>query len=143
MDSTTSGKFDPSRGDRYGLLANNILAILQVTHLSPFVSMAALVLVGACTNEFDGLLQGYLTDSYPAYAASANAPLAVLRGILSGSFPIFAETFFSGLGANVAASILAAIATLYCGVAIWFWKRAVQIREASHFAASTLDEAET
>jgi hypothetical protein len=92
--------------------------------------------VGACTNEFDGLLQGYLTDSYHAYAASANAPLAVLRGILSGSFPIFARPMFSGLGANVAVSILAAIATMFCGVAIWFWMCGAQMREASRFAVS-------
>lgn len=80
--------------------------------------MVALVFVGACTNEFDGILQGYLTDAYAMYAASANAPLAVLRGILSGTFPIFAKQMFSGLGSNISASILAGVATIFCGVAV-------------------------
>ena len=98
--------------------------------------MMALVFVGACTNEFDGILQGYLTDAYEMYAASANAPLAVLRGILSGAFPIFAKQIFSGLGSNVDASILAAVATVFCGVAAWFWMYGATTREASPFAVS-------
>ncbi len=106
----------------------------KVSHVSPFISIASLVLVGAATNEFDGILQGYLTDSYAAYAASANAPLAFLRAMLSGSFPIFAKQMFTGLGSNVAASILAGLATIFCFVAAWFWRYGAQIRESSRFA---------
>ncbi|KAK3629308.1 hypothetical protein LTR56_013033 [Elasticomyces elasticus] len=105
-------------------------------NISPFVSITALVFVGACMNEFDGLLQGYLADAYEMYAASANAPLAVLRGILSGSFPIFAKQMFSGLRSNRAASILAAVATVFCGVAVWFWMYGEATREASPVAVS-------
>lgn len=73
-----------------------------------------LALVGFCTNESDTILAGYLTDSYTIYAASANAPLAFLRAVLSAVFPLFAEHMFTSLGANVASLILAALATLFC-----------------------------
>ncbi|KAK4898336.1 hypothetical protein LTR49_027818 [Elasticomyces elasticus] len=96
----------------------------------------ALVFVGACMNEFDGLLQGYLADACEMYAASANAPLAVLRGILSGSFPTFAKQMFSGPRSNAAASILAAVATVFCGVSVWFWMYGEATREASPVAVS-------
>ena len=101
--------------------------------------MASLILVGACTNEFDGILQGYLTDSYAAYAASANAPLAFLRAGLSGSFPIFGRQMFSNLGSNVAGSILAIIATLFCFIAFWFWKNGAKTREKSKYTVDIED----
>ncbi|KAK5947121.1 hypothetical protein PMZ80_001268 [Knufia obscura] len=102
--------------------------------ISPYVSLAAVVLVGACTNEFDGILQGYLTDSYATYAASANAPLAALRAALSGSFPIFGRQMFSNLGSNLAGTVLAIIATIFCFITFWFYKRAAITRENSKFA---------
>jgi hypothetical protein len=108
----------------------------KAQHISSLVSIAALTLVGACTNEFDGILQGYLTDSYTSYAASANAPLAFLRGILSAVFPMFGEQMFVGLGSNVSGSILAAIATAFCGIAVWFWFYGTEARERSEFAVS-------
>lgn len=111
-----------------------------VNGISPFVSIAALLFVGACTNEFDGILQGYLTDSYTAYAASANASLAFLRAILSGSFPIFSRQMFKNLGSNIATSILAIIATLFCGIALWFMKYGAQFREKSKYAVSMEDD---
>lgn len=103
-------------------------------NISPYISLASLIVVGACTNEFDGILQGYLTDSYAAYAASANAPLAFLRAMLSGSFPIFGKQMFSNLGSNIAGSILAGIATTFCFIAFWFWRRGASVREKSKYA---------
>ncbi|KAK5087798.1 hypothetical protein LTR05_002013 [Lithohypha guttulata] len=105
--------------------------------ISPYVSLAAIVLVGACTNEFDGILQGYLTDSYATYAASANAPLAALRATLSGSFPIFGRQMFTNLGSNIAGSVLAGIATIFCFIMYWFYKRAEITREKSKYAVHT------
>jgi hypothetical protein len=110
--------------------------------ISPLVSIAALTLIGACTNEFDGILQGYLTDSYTSYAASANAPLAFLRGILSAVFPMFGEQMFVGLGSNLSGSILAAIATAFCGIAVWFWNYGAKARERSKYAVSEVEPAD-
>ena len=81
-------------------------------------------------------MQGYLTDSYTDYAASANAPLACIRGILSAVFPIFGEQMFEILGSNVSGSILAAVATVYCLVALWFWRNGARARERSRFAVT-------
>lgn len=103
-------------------------------NISPLVSIASLTLIGACTNEFDGILQGYLTDCYTDYAASANAPLAFIRGILSAIFPMFGEQMFSGLGSNISGSILAAIASVFCFIAAWFWKSGANARERSKYA---------
>jgi len=109
-------------------------AMSQASDLSPFVSLGSLVLVEACLNEFDGILQGYLTDAYTMYAASANAPLAFLRGLLSGSFPIFGRQMFQGLGSNVSGSILASIASIFCFTALWFCQNNKGIRESSSYA---------
>ena len=84
-------------------------------------------------------MQGYLTDSYTDYAASANAPLACIRGILSAVFPMFGEQMFEGLGSNVSGSILAAIATVFCFVAVWFWRHGADARERSRFAVTFND----
>jgi len=115
----------------------------KAREVSPLVSVAALTLIGACTNEFDGILQGYLTDCYTSYAASANAPLAFLRGMLSAVFPMFGEQMFTGLGSNVSGSILAAIATAFCGIAVWFWNYGVKARERSKYAVSEPGTAES
>jgi hypothetical protein len=109
---------------------------IQTHQISSLVSIAALTLIGACINEFDGVLQGYLTDSYTSYAASANAPLAFLRGILSAVFPMFGEQMFAGLGNNVSGSILAAIASAFCVIAAWFWRYGAKARERSEYAVS-------
>ena len=113
-----------------------MLTNIQAPGISPLVSIAALTLIGGCINEFDGTLQGYLTDSYTDYAASANPPLACIRGILSAVFPIFGEQMFDDLGSNVSGSILAAIATIFCFVAVWFWRHGADARERSTFAVT-------
>jgi hypothetical protein len=87
--------------------------------------------MGFALNEFDGVLVGYLTDTYGSITGSALAPLSLLRALLSGIYPLFARQFFRGLGGNVAGSIIAAVATAYCGVAALFWIFGKRIRLAS------------
>jgi hypothetical protein len=103
----------------------------RVGQISPWISIIALIPVGFATNEFDQVLSGYLCDTYSTIAGSANAPLAFLRAMLSAAYPLFAAHMFSGLGNNVAGSILATLATLYCLVAWAFWQYGSKIREAS------------
>lgn len=105
-----------------------------VITVSPFVSMSALVIVGFAASEFDYVLSGYLTDTYGSWAASANAPLAIMRATLSGVMLLFGTAMFKDVGNNGAASILAGIATAYCIVAFGFWKFGRRIREHSKFA---------
>jgi hypothetical protein len=103
----------------------------RVGNVSPWISIVALVPLGFAANEFDQVLTGYLCDTYSTIAGSANAPLAFLRAILSAAYPLFATKMFAELGNNVAVSILAALATMYCVVAWAFWKYGKAIREAS------------
>lgn len=105
-----------------------------VNGISPWVSIASLVFVGFSVVEFDNVLCGYLCDTYASYAGSANAPMAFLRAMLSGCFPLFGHKLFHGLGANNALFILASVATAYCGVAFIFGRFGRSIRARSPFA---------
>lgn len=103
------------------------------------VSAIGLVLVGYACNEFDAVLAGYLADSYLTYAASGYAALAMLRSLMSGAFPLFAQQMFDGLGSNVAASIIAAVATVFCIVPPIFTRYGKRIRARSKFARYSLE----
>jgi hypothetical protein len=102
------------------------------------VSTASLVLIGYGINEFDAVLAGYLADSYLNFAASGFAALSLVRSLMSAAFPLFATTMFGGLGANVAASILAALATVFCIVPPLFTRYGKKIRARSKFARYSL-----
>ena len=104
------------------------------------VSMLSLVLVGFAANEINYTLSGYLADTYTVYSASAFASLAFLRALMSGTFPLFGHALFSRLGTNVAGSIVAAIATIFCVAAavvlLYFGKT---LRERSPLAGRSLE----
>ncbi|KAJ5541494.1 hypothetical protein N7494_006570 [Penicillium frequentans] len=102
------------------------------------VSTASLVLIGYSINEFDAVLAGYLADSYLSFAASGFAALSLVRSLMSGAFPLFATQMFDGLGANVAASVLAALATVFCIVPPLFTRYGKKIRARSKFARYSL-----
>lgn len=102
--------------------------------MSPWVSIVGLMPIGFATNEFDNSLTAYLTDTYSSVAGSALAPTSVMRSLLSGIYPLFAARMFRNLGNNNAATILAIVATLYCGVAVAFWKYGRRLREMSPYA---------
>ncbi|KAL8677047.1 MAG: hypothetical protein Q9186_006494 [Xanthomendoza sp. 1 TL-2023] len=99
-----------------------------------FCSVVSLTFVGFAANEFPVVLEGYLIDTYTTYAASALVPCGVLRNVLSAVLPLFGREMFEALGANVASSILAAAATVFCVVPWVFWKYGKKIRESSPYA---------
>ncbi|KAK5742810.1 hypothetical protein LTR17_003058 [Elasticomyces elasticus] len=107
-----------------------------VPNITPWASIAALMLISYGVVEFDNVLSGYLTDAYTSYAASANAPVAFLRATLSGVFPLFGRQLFDGLGNNNALFMLAGVATCFCGVAVWFAYYGKKLRQRSPFASS-------
>lgn len=109
-----------------------------LVHVSPGVSVTSLALIGFSAVEFDSVLSGYLTDSYLEHAAIANAPLAFLRAILSGTFPLFGTPYFNAVGPNVAVFILAGLATIFVGVAALFGKYGKTLRVKSRFAEATM-----
>ena len=56
--------------------------LLQAANLSPYISLSALILVGACTNEFDGILQrfSWLVYSIIAVILSRAGELTLVSG---------------------------------------------------------------
>lgn len=106
------------------------------TH-SPLISIAALMPLGFAINEFDYVLIGYLCDTYTTDAGSANAPMNLVRAVLIAVYPLFGPSIYKSLGNNVASSILAAVATGYCFVALAFWKYGMQLRERSSWVRRT------
>ncbi|KAJ5643644.1 uncharacterized protein N7484_006151 [Penicillium longicatenatum] len=98
------------------------------------VPTLSLVLVGYALTELDTVLYAYISDSYLSYSASATAAVAFMRGLLSATFPLFTKQMFSKLGANIAMSILATVATIFCIVPPLFLCYGEEIRRRSHFA---------
>ncbi|RAH54108.1 MFS multidrug transporter [Aspergillus piperis CBS 112811] len=103
------------------------------------VPTVSLVLIGYALNEFDTVLYGYLADSYLSYSASGTAAVQLVRAGMSGAFPLFTRQMFDGLGANVAASLLAALATVFCSVPLLFLLYGERIRAKSRFAKHSLE----
>lgn len=98
------------------------------------VSMLGLVLIGFATNDFAVVLFGYITDSYTTYAASAVSSLSLSRTIAAAVFPLFTTQMYEGLGANVATSIIAAVATLFAFTPFLFFRYGKKLREKSKYA---------
>lgn len=109
------------------------------SHASWVVPTISLILVGYALNEFDAVLAGYLADSYLSYAASGFGALALLRSLLSACFPLFARKMFEDLEFNIAGSVLAGMATIFCIVPPLFSKYGERIRERSKFATYSFE----
>ncbi|KAL4863478.1 hypothetical protein BDV12DRAFT_26905 [Aspergillus spectabilis] len=103
-------------------------------HVHWIASMFGLIPIGFAATEFSFTLSGYIADSYTIYASSGMAVVAFLRGIASGCMPLFAYPMYSGLGPNVATSIIAAIATAFCFTPWVFLNFGKRLRESSRFA---------
>ncbi|KAL4950534.1 major facilitator superfamily domain-containing protein [Aspergillus filifer] len=110
-----------------------------MVHVHWIASIFGIALIGFAANEFSFTLSGYIADAYTVYAGSAMTPTAVLRGIAAGCMPLFAYPMYSGLGSNVASSILAAVATVYCITPYVFLKYGKRLRERSPFARYTME----
>jgi len=95
--------------------------------------------VGFAANEFAYTLNAYLSDSYTIYASSSLTALAFLRGVVSGVMPLFAHHMFTGLGSNVAGSVIAAVATLFCVMPFVFFRYGKSMREKSRFARQSVE----
>ena len=111
-----------------------------VLHVHWIVSMIGLVLVGYATNDLSYILFGYLTDSYGPYTASACAALSLSRTLMAAIFPLFTYTMYSGLGGNLATSIFAAIATMFCITPVVFIRYGRKLRGMSRFAKADDDD---
>lgn len=112
--------------------------IPPAVHVHWLISTAALIIIGCAVNEFDSVLASYLADSYLGYAASGFAAVQLLRSSMSAAFPLFATYMYNALGANVASSILAALATVFCILPPLFSRYGRRIQGMSKFAKHSL-----
>ncbi|KAL8934262.1 MAG: hypothetical protein Q9216_005991 [Gyalolechia sp. 2 TL-2023] len=79
----------------------------------------------------------HLADSHTLFAGSALSGLALLRSLYSAVFPLFTGPMYRNLGPNMASTILAVVATLFCVCPVLFVKYGKGIRAASPFARSS------
>ncbi|KAJ0413498.1 major facilitator superfamily domain-containing protein [Aspergillus carlsbadensis] len=110
-----------------------------LVHVHWIASMFGLVLIGFAATEFSYTLSGYTADSYTIYASSGMAVTGVLRALAQGCLPLFAYPMYSGLGSNVATSLIAAVATVFCITPYIFLKHGKRLREKSPFARYTAE----
>lgn len=106
----------------------------RVTNVPWSVSMIGLVLIGFSANDFSYVLFGYATDSYGEYAASAVSSISLMRTLAAAVFPLFTHQMYTGLGSNVATSILAAVASLFAFTPILFLKYGERLRHRGKYA---------
>jgi hypothetical protein len=107
-------------------------------HIPWVVSMVGLVSIGFALNEIEYTLNGYLTDSYTGFASSAVAALSCTKAWVSGCLPLFGHQMFSELGPNIAGSIVAAFATVFCLTPVVFFRYGKAMRTRSKFARYSL-----
>ncbi|KAF4217827.1 hypothetical protein CNMCM8980_001680 [Aspergillus fumigatiaffinis] len=110
-----------------------------LVHVPWIASMFGLVLIGFAATEFSYTLSGYIADAYTIYASTGLAVVSFLRGIASACMPLFAYPMYSGLGSNVATSIIAAVATVFAFTPFVFLKFGKQLRQKSRFARYSAD----
>lgn len=108
------------------------------TQVHWIVPMIAQFFVGFALNENVYTLTGYLADSYTVYAASGFAGLILARASTCAVIVPFTRQMYVNLGYNVASSILAGVATLFCAAPVIFIKFGKRIRNASQFAKLSL-----
>lgn len=89
-------------------------------------------------NENVYTLTGYLADSYTIYAASGYAGLILARASTCAIIVLFTQSMYTQLGNNVATSVLAAIATVFCAAPFVFSRYGKQIRKRSKLASSSI-----
>jgi hypothetical protein len=103
------------------------------------VPTAALVPVGFAVNEMAYTLSAYLTDTYLLYSASAFCGLAFVRALVSGLMPLVGQQMYPALGTNIAGTVVACFAVVFC-LAPWvFFRYGRALRERSPFAKHSLE----
>lgn len=108
-----------------------------VTNVHWVVSMIGLVFIGFAANDFAVVLFGYITDSYGPYAASAVSTLSLTRTVVAAVFPLFTTQMYTGLGANLATTVFAAIATVFAFTPLLFLMHGAELRRKSSWAVTT------
>lgn len=80
------------------------------------------------TNMFQFCVQNYLLDTYPLYAASVTAAMAVLRSLLGALLPLGGLEMYNALGLGWGNSLLGFISLALIPIPIAFFIFGERIR---------------
>ena len=97
-------------------------------------SAVSLIPLGYAVNEHSAVLPRYILDCHKSKndaASTAFTAMLFTRALLSAVFPLFTQQIFENLGANSAGSVLAAIATAFCFLAVILVKCGARLRGGS------------
>lgn len=111
-------------------------AVTTVPWIVPSIGLA---FVGFAVNEIAYTLSAYLADSYTVYAASAFAGLAFVRALISGAMPLIAYAMYGHLSANLATTVVAILATIFCIAPFILYRYSRLMRSTSEFAKYSLE----
>ncbi|KAK9772583.1 putative Major facilitator superfamily (MFS) profile domain-containing protein [Seiridium cardinale] len=78
-------------------------------------------------------LLNYLTDAYPAFAASANAASTTTRSVFAVVLPVATTSMFQRLQISGACSVLGGLSTLMCIIPVIFIWKSDALRAHSRF----------
>lgn len=110
-----------------------------VTNVPWIVPTIGLAFIGFAVNEIAYTLSAYLADSYTVYAASAFAGLACVRALISGAMPLIAFAMYNNLSANLATTVVAILATIFCIAPVILYRHGRAMRNNSDFAKYSLE----
>lgn len=77
-------------------------------------------------------IQNYLLDTYPRYAASVTAALAVLRSLLGALLPLGGLQMYDALGIGWGNSLLAFVSLALIPIPLVFYIYGARIRTRFH-----------
>ena len=98
------------------------------------ISLLALIPASFAIKEHEYTLVVYLTESYTCFAASAYAPVAIMRALVAAVVPLFGQQIYTGLKVNLASSILAIATTVFRVTPVLFRRYGKTLRMRSPFA---------
>jgi hypothetical protein len=84
----------------------------------------------------------YLADSYTLYASSALAGQSLVRNLIGGAFPIFANVMYENLNPNWASTLFGCIGALLGAVPFVAFFYGPKIRSRSKFSRLLVEEEE-
>lgn len=85
----------------------------------------------------------YITDTYLAFASSANAANTIARSACAAAAPLYTGYMFEALGVGGGGSLIGGVACLLAPVPFIFYRYGKSIRRRSKFAFAGGDTDET
>lgn len=112
-------------------------AFSHITYVAPCIGIA--IIMGSVYTIYLACFN-YLADGYSLYASSALAGQSLVRNLIGGSFPLFANPLYENLNPNWASTLFGAIGALLAVVPFIGFFYGPQIRARSKFSKLLMEE---